>query len=75
MEKNYEAFRASLLYCNTCARAMPVRERLLLVLANGELYDYLCRGCGNSLGTKTEKTHKEIQTVKTRSLPKIPPKS
>lgn len=56
MEKQFDQFRASLLYCNKCGRAMPVRERLLLVLPDGELYDYLCQGCGNSLGSKTERT-------------------
>lgn len=46
--------QASLLYCVKCGSAMPVRERLLLVLPNGELYDYLCQRCGNSVGSKTE---------------------
>jgi hypothetical protein len=31
---------------------MPVRERLLLVLADREVYDYLCTGCANSLGQR-----------------------
>lgn len=31
---------------------MPVRERLLLVLPDRELYDYLCTGCGASLGRR-----------------------
>ena len=34
---------------------MPVRERLLLVLPDGELYDYTCQGCNSSIGSKTEK--------------------
>ena len=34
---------------------MPVRQRLLLVLPDGELYDYTCQGCNNSVGSKTEK--------------------
>ncbi|HWP59455.1 MAG TPA: hypothetical protein VNL14_16295 [Candidatus Acidoferrales bacterium] len=55
MAKSFDQFNASLLYCNTCKRAMPVRERLLLVLPDGELYDYLCQGCGNSVGSKTER--------------------
>jgi hypothetical protein len=29
---------------------MPVRERLLLVLPDREVFDYLCTGCGESLG-------------------------
>ncbi|MGH7887439.1 MAG: hypothetical protein ACREPG_06215, partial [Candidatus Binatia bacterium] len=44
-----------LLYCNKCGRAMPVRQRLLLVLPDGELYDYTCQACNSSVGSKTEK--------------------
>jgi hypothetical protein len=29
-----------------------VRERLLLVLPDGELHEYQCRVCGDSLGSK-----------------------
>ena len=50
----FENLRASSLYCNKCARAMPVRESLLLVLPDKEIYDYLCTGCSASLG------HREI---------------
>ena len=55
MEQSFDQFNASLLYCNKCGRAMPVRQRLLLVLPDGELYDYTCQGCNSSIGTKTEK--------------------
>lgn len=48
----YEDFVARSLYCPTCRMAMPVRERLLLVLPDGELYDYICLQCGESLGDK-----------------------
>jgi hypothetical protein len=73
MEKTFDQFSASLLYCNKCGRAMPVRERLLLVLPDGELYDYLCQGCGTSVGSKTEKTPLKVAPVKARHLPKPPP--
>ncbi|HWO41952.1 MAG TPA: cytoplasmic protein [Candidatus Eisenbacteria bacterium] len=55
MEQQFDQFNATLLYCNTCRRAMPVRQRLLLVLPDGDLYDYTCQGCNNSVGSKTEK--------------------
>ncbi|MDH3442549.1 MAG: hypothetical protein OEN50_01375 [Deltaproteobacteria bacterium] len=55
MEPTFGQFNATLLYCNTCRKAMPVRERLLLVLPDGELYDYTCQGCNGSLGSKTDK--------------------
>lgn len=50
----FESFRASSLYCSKCAKAMPVRESLLLVLPDKEIYDYLCTGCSSSLG------HREV---------------
>ena len=31
---------------------MPVRERLLLILPDKEIYDYLCTGCAASLGQR-----------------------
>jgi len=31
---------------------MPVRERLLLVLPDREIFDYLCTGCGSSVGRR-----------------------
>jgi hypothetical protein len=31
---------------------MPVRERLLLILPDKDLYEYLCTGCGDSLGER-----------------------
>ena len=56
MEPTFNQFNATLLYCNNCRKAMPVRERLLLVLPDGELYDYTCQGCNASLGSKTDKS-------------------
>lgn len=31
---------------------MPVREVLLLVLPDREIYDYMCQKCGDSLGKR-----------------------
>ncbi|HEY2990004.1 MAG TPA: cytoplasmic protein [Candidatus Binatia bacterium] len=64
MEKQFDQLRASLLHCNRCRRAMPVRERLLLVLPDGDLYDYLCQGCGSSLGSKTERAPAESVLIR-----------
>ena len=50
--QQFENFTASSLYCDKCKAAMPVRERLLLVLPDKELYDYLCTGCASSVGTR-----------------------
>ncbi len=48
----YEDFQASALFCARCQAARPVRERLLLVLPDGELYEYLCAACGASVGKR-----------------------
>ncbi len=50
--EQFESFKASQLYCRTCAKSMPVRERLLLILPDKDLYEYLCTGCGASLGER-----------------------
>jgi len=34
---------------------MPVRKRLLLVLPEGDKYEYLCVQCGTTLGNKIDK--------------------
>jgi uncharacterized protein YbaR (Trm112 family) len=54
-QKQFEGFNATELYCPHCRRAMPVRERLLLVLPEGEKYEYLCVRCGTSVGDKLVK--------------------
>ena len=51
-QPQFESFTASSLYCEKCQTAMPVRERLLLVLPDRELYDYLCTGCASSVGQR-----------------------
>ncbi len=48
----FENLRASSLYCQKCQAAMPVRERLLLILPEKEIYDYLCTGCASSVGQR-----------------------
>ncbi len=48
----FENFRASSLFCSKCNKAMPVREKLLLVLPGKEIFDYLCTGCASSLGQR-----------------------
>lgn len=50
--KQFDQFRATELYCPKCRTAMPVRERLLLVLPEGDKYEYLCARCGTSVGDK-----------------------
>lgn len=51
-QQQFENFTASSLYCEKCKAAMPVRERLLLILPDKEIYDYLCTGCASSVGQR-----------------------
>ena len=60
MQKQFENLRATELYCPRCRRAQPVRERLLLVLPRGELHDYRCTVCGESLGEREVKSPQKI---------------
>jgi hypothetical protein len=57
----YGSFSASMLYCPKCGQATRARERLLLVLPSGNLYEYLCVECGTSTGSKTEKDHQDAR--------------
>ena len=52
MSGQFESLRASSLYCRRCGQAMPVRERLLLVLPDKEIYDYRCTGCADPVGQR-----------------------
>ncbi len=48
----YKEFDATELYCPRCRRAVAVRKRLLLVLPDGDKYEYLCAHCSTTVGTK-----------------------
>ena len=50
--QQYDDFDATELYCPRCKRAVPVRKRLLLILPEGDKYDYYCPYCGTSVGEK-----------------------
>ena len=50
--QTYRDFDATELYCPKCRRSVPVRKKLLLILAAGEKYDYSCAFCGTSVGDK-----------------------
>ena len=64
--KQFDQFEASSLFCPKCKRAVPVRKRLLLVLPEGERYEYLCAICSESIGRKVEEVKKKIQLIHTR---------
>lgn len=64
--QQFESFRASSLYCNKCQKAMPVREKLLLVLPDKEIFDYLCTGCASSLGQREVTAGERMASVAPR---------
>ncbi|MBN1545462.1 MAG: cytoplasmic protein [Syntrophaceae bacterium] len=53
---SYKDFDATELYCPKCQKSVPVRKKLLLILAEGDKYEYTCVYCGTSVGDKTVKT-------------------
>jgi len=60
---SFEQFEATSLYCPRCKAAVPVRKRLLLVLPEGDEYEYLCAYCSYSVGMKTEKGVPQIELI------------
>lgn len=59
----YKEFDATELYCPRCRRAVPVRKRLLLVLPEGDKYEYLCKFCSESVGTKIDRQTQPVSVV------------
>ena len=47
---SFERMEASLLACPKCRRAVAVRKRLLLILPEGDKYEYVCPHCGSTCG-------------------------
>jgi len=63
MIETFREFDATELYCPKCGRAVPVRKRLLLILPEGEEYEYLCSVCGTSVGTKLVRGTEQVQII------------
>ena len=58
--EGYEQFEATSLYCPHCREAVRVRKKLLLILPEGDEYEYLCTRCGSSVGIKLEKGKEQV---------------
>jgi len=63
MKRNYSDFDATELFCPKCKKAVPVRKKLLLILPQGEKYDYSCVFCGTSVGDKLVKDTDNLKPV------------
>jgi hypothetical protein len=62
-EGAYKEFDATELYCPRCRRAVPVRKRLLLVLPEGDKYEYLCAFCSSTVGTKISRGQPPVRLI------------
>jgi DNA-directed RNA polymerase subunit RPC12/RpoP len=51
---HFRELDATELYCPNCGRAVPVNKFLLLVLPDGDRYEYRCKYCGNKVGDKVD---------------------
>ncbi len=54
-QSSYEDFEAIELYCPKCGKAMPVVKSLLLILPEGDKYEYRCQSCSTSVGDKIDR--------------------
>ena len=50
----FQQLEATLLFCPKCREAVPVRKRLLLILPEGNKFEYLCTACSSICGDKIE---------------------
>jgi len=53
---DFDQLEAMELYCPECSKAVPVRKSLLLVLPEGDKYEYRCQYCGATVGDKIDHT-------------------
>ena len=51
----FREWEASELFCPKCKKPVKVRKKILLVLPDGDKYDYICPECGSSIGAKMDK--------------------
>ena len=58
-----EGSDATELYCPKCKQSVPVRKRLLLVLPEGDKYEYFCAYCAETVGTKIDKQDKPLTII------------
>ena len=62
-EGMFDQLDATELYCPRCKQANPVRKYLLLVLPEGDKYEYRCAICAESVGTKIDRKQEESLSI------------
>ena len=63
VRETYKDFDATELYCPRCKKAVRLCKRLLLILPQGEKYDYSCAFCGTSVGDKMVTTKENARIL------------
>jgi hypothetical protein len=63
MVRQYRDLEASELFCPKCRRPTPVRKRILLVLPDGDKFDYVCTVCGSIIGQKMEQKPGNLRII------------
>ena len=64
-EAQFQELEATELYCTKCRQAVPVRKFLLLILPEGDKYEYRCAYCGNTVGDKIDRSGQPFGVLKT----------
>ena len=54
-QADFDQLEATELYCPQCRRSVQVKKSLLLVLPEGEKFEYRCQFCGTTVGDKTDR--------------------
>ena len=63
-QAQFEEFEATELYCIKCRQAVPVKKFLLLILPDGDKYEYRCAHCGNKVGDKMDRSGQFFGTLR-----------
>jgi DNA-directed RNA polymerase subunit RPC12/RpoP len=53
-QADFDQLEATELYCPQCGRSVQVKKSLLLILPEGEKYEYKCQICGTTVGDKMD---------------------
>jgi hypothetical protein len=61
--KMFRDLEATELYCAQCKMAVPVRKRLLLVLPEGDKYEYFCPYCAETVGVKIDRNQQQTSLI------------
>jgi len=59
----FKDLEATELYCPRCQKPVPVRKRLLLVLPQGDKYEYRCAFCAETVGEKMDRHGKHMTLI------------